>query len=73
MERKLKLWTYEINECRKNKIRFLETNGFIHSIFYDFTEEEILIIKELNENKQTKKTLGKLVKIIYEDLINQQK
>lgn len=73
MKRKLKYCTYQINTCRKNRIRFYETRGFIYSIFVNLTKEDLQVIEELNENKRTKKTLGKLLRAIYEDLANQQK
>ena len=73
MKRKLKLCTYQRKVCRKNQIQFYETRGFIYSIFINLTKEDLQVIKELNENKRTKKTLGKLLRVIYEDLINQQK
>lgn len=73
MKRKLKHCTYEIMKCRKNQLRFYETRGFIYSIFINLTKEDLQVIEELNENKRTKKTLGKLVRVIYEDLANHQK
>ena len=73
MERKLKLCTYQRMKCRKNQIQFYETRGFIYSIFINFTKKDLQIIEELNENEQAKKTLGKLLRVIYEDLVNQQK
>ena len=36
-------------------------------------KKDLQIIEELNENEQAKKTLGKLLRVIYEDLVNQQK
>ena len=73
MERKLKACTYQKKKCKNNQIRFYETRGFIYSIFVDFDKKDLQIIEELNSNEQAKKTLGKLLKVIYEDLINQQK
>lgn len=73
MKRKLKFCTYQRMKCRKNQIQFYETRGFIYSIFINLTKEDLRVIEELNENKQTKKTLGKLLRAIYEDLANQQK
>ena len=73
MERKLKHCTYQINKIGTNQIRFYETRDFIYSIFVDFDKKDLQIIEELNSNEQAKKTLGKLLKVIYEDLINQQK
>lgn len=73
MKRKLKYCTYQIMKCRKNQIRFYETRGFIYSIFINLTKEDLQVIEELNENKRTKKTLGKLLRAIYEDLANQLK
>ena len=73
MKRKLKLCTYQKKKCRKNQIQFYETRGFIYSIFINLTKEDLQVIEELYENKRTKKTLGKLLRAIYEDLINQQK
>mgnify|MGYP000900391548 CR=1 FL=1 len=71
-KRKLKLITYQKNKCRKNQIQFYETRGFIYSIFVNLNKKDLQIIKELNENEQAKKTLGKLIKVIYEDLVNNQ-
>ena len=48
----------------------IRTN-FIYSIFINLTKEDLQVIEELNENKRTKKTLGKLMRVIYEDLANQ--
>ena len=73
MERKLKLCTYQRMKCRKNHIRFYETRGFVYSIFVNLNKKDLQIIEELNENEQAKKTLGKLLRVIYEDLVNQQK
>lgn len=73
MKRKLKNCTYQLKKCRKNRIQFYETRGFIYSIFINLTKKDLQIIKELNENEQAKKTLGKLLRVIYEDLVNQQK
>ena len=73
MKRKLKHCTYQLKKCRKNQIQFYETRGFIYSIFINLTKKDLRMIKELNENEQAKKTLGKLLKVIYEDLVNQQK
>lgn len=73
MERKLKLCTYQKKKCRNNQIRFYETRGFIYSIFVNLNKKDLQIIEELNENEQAKKTLGKLFRAIYEDLVNQQK
>lgn len=73
MKRKLKLCTYQRMKCRKNQIRFYETRGFIYSIFVNLNKKDLQIIEELNENEQAKKTLGKLLRVIYEDLVNQQK
>lgn len=73
MKRKLKLCTYQRMTCRKNQIRFYETRGFIYSIFVNLNKKDLQIIEELNENEQAKKTLGKLLRVIYEDLVNQQK
>ena len=73
MKRKLKFCTYQRMKCRKNQIRFYETRGFIYSIFINLNKKDLQIIEELNENEQAKKTLGKLLKVIYEDLANQQK
>ena len=73
MKRKLKLITYQRMKCRKNQIRFYETRGFIYSIFINLTKEDLQIIEELNENEQAKKTLGKLLRVIYDDLVNQEK
>ena len=73
MERKLKLCTYQKKKCRKNQIRFYETRGFVYSIFVNLNKKDLQIIEELNENEQAKKTLGKLLRVIYEDLVNQQK
>ena len=71
MERKLKCCTYQRMKCRKNQIRFYEKRGFIYSVFINLTKEDLQVIEELNENKRTKKTLGKLLRVIYEDLANQ--
>ena len=71
MKRKLKLCTYQKKKCRKNQIRFYETRGFIYSIFINLTKKDLQVIEELNSNEQAKKTLGKLLKVIYEDLANQ--
>ena len=68
-KRKLKHCTYQINKIGTNQIRFHETRGFIYSIFINLTKKDLQIIEELNENEQAKKTLGKLIKVIYEDLI----
>ena len=73
MKRKLKLCTYQRMKCRNNQIRFYETRGFVYSIFVNLNKKDLQILEELNENEQAIKTLGKLLKIIYEDLINQQK
>ena len=73
MERTLKHCTYQINKIGTNQIRFYETRGFIYSVFINLTKKDLQVIKELNENEQAKKTLGKLLKVIYEDLVNQQK
>lgn len=73
MKRKLKYCTYQSMKCRKNQIRFYETRGFIYSIFINLNKKDLQIIEELNENEQAKKTLGKLLRVIYEDLVNQQK
>ena len=73
MKRKLKLCTYQRMKCNKNQIRFYETRGFIYSIFVNLNKKDLQIIEELNENEQAKKTLGKLLRVIYEDLVNQQK
>ena len=73
MKRKLKLCTYQRMKCRNNQIRFYETRGFIYSIFVNLNKKDLQIIEELNENEQAKKTLGKLLRVIYEDLVNQQK
>lgn len=73
MKRKLKYCTYQLMKCRKNQIKFYETRGFIYSIFINLTKEDLQVIEELNENKRYKKTLGKLLHVIYEDLVNQQK
>ena len=73
MKRKLKKITYQRMKCRKNQIRFYETRGFIYSIFVNLNKKDLQIIEELNENEQAKKTLGKLLRVIYEDLVNQQK
>ena len=73
MKRKLKLCTYQRMKCRKNQIRFYETRGFIYSIFINLNKKDLQIIEELNENEQAKKTLGKLLRAIYEDLANQLK
>ena len=73
MERKLKHCTYQLNKIGTNQIRFYEKRGFIYSIFINLTKKDLQIIKELNENEQAKKTLGKLIKVIYEDLVKQQK
>jgi hypothetical protein len=68
-KRKLKHCTYQINKIGNNQLRFYETRGFIYSIFVNLNKKDLQVIKELNENEQAKKTLGKLIKIIYEDLI----
>ena len=73
MKRKLKKITYQRMKCRKNQIRFYETRGFIYSIFVNLNKKDLQIIEELNENEQAKKTLGKLLRVIYEDLVNKQK
>ena len=73
MKRKLKYCTYQPMQCRKNQIKFYETRGFIYSIFINLTKEDLQVIEELNENKRYKKTLGKLLRVIYEDLANQLK
>ena len=73
MKRKLELITYQRMKCQKNQIRFYETRGFIYSIFVNLNKKDLQIIEELNENEQAKKTLGKLLRVIYEDLVNQQK
>ena len=73
MKRKLKKITYQRMKCRKNQIRFYETRGFVYSIFVNLNKKDLQIIEELNENEQAKKTLGKLLRVIYEDLVNQQK
>ena len=73
MKRKLKFCTYQRMKCRKNQIRFYETKGFIYSIFINLNKKDLQIIEELNENEQAKKTLGKLLRVIYEDLANQLK
>lgn len=73
MKRKLKHCTYQLEKCRKNQIKFYETRGFVYSIFINFNKKDLQIIEELNENKQAKKTLGKLLHVIYEDLVNKQK
>lgn len=73
MKRKLKLITYQRMKCRKNQIQFCETRGFIYSIFINLNKKDLQIIEELNENEQARKTLGKLLRVIYEDLVNQQK
>ena len=73
MERKLKMCTYQRMKCRNNRIRFYETRGFIYSIFVNLNKKDLQIIEELNENEQAKKTLGKLLKVIYNDLVNKQK
>ena len=73
MKRKLKKITYQRMKCRKNQIRFYETRGFIYSIFVNLNKKDLQIIEELNENEQAKKTLGKLLRVIYEALVNQQK
>ena len=72
MKRKLKHCTYQINKIGTNQIRFYETRGCVYSIFIKQTKKDLQVIEELNENERTKKTLGKLIKVIYEDLINQQ-
>mgnify|MGYP007017321870 CR=1 FL=1 len=72
MKRKLKLCTYQRMKCRKNQLCFYETRGFIYSIFVNLNKKDLKIIEELNENEQAKKTLGKLLKSIYEDLVNNQ-
>ena len=68
-KRKLKHCTYQINKIGTNQIRFYEKRGFIYSIFVNLNKKDLQIIEELNENEQAKKTLGKLIKVIYEDLI----
>ena len=73
MERKLKKITYQKMKCHKNQIQFYETRGFIYSIFVNLNKKDLQIIEELNENEQARKTLGKLLKVIYEDLVNKQK
>ena len=73
MERKLKRCAYRIDLIGTNQIRFYEKRGFIYSIFINLNKKDLQIIEELNENEQAKKTLGKLLKVIYEDLVNQQK
>jgi 3-hydroxyisobutyrate dehydrogenase-like beta-hydroxyacid dehydrogenase len=73
MKRKLKQCTYQINKIGTNQIRFYETRGFIYSIFVNLNKKDLQIIEELNQNEQAKKTLGKLIKVIYEDLVQQQK
>ena len=73
MKRKLRFCTYQLMKCRKNQIKFYETRGFIYSIFINLTKEDLQVIEELNENKRYKKTLGKLLRAIYNDLINQKK
>ena len=73
MKRKLKKITYQRMKCRKNQIQFYETRGFIYSIFINLNKKDLEIIEELNEHEQAKKTLGKLLCAIYEDLVNQQK
>lgn len=73
MKRKLKMCTYQRMQCRNNRIRFYETRGFIYSIFVNLNKKDLQIIEELNENEQAKKTLGKLLKVIYEDIVNKQK
>ena len=73
MKRKLKLITYQEKKCKSNQIRFYEKRGFIYSIFINLTKEDLQVIEELNENKRTRKTLGKLLRVIYEDFVNQQK
>ena len=73
MKRKLKKITYQRMKCRKNQIRFYETRGFVYSIFVNLNKKDLQIIEELNENEQAKKTLGKLLRVIYEDLVNKQK
>lgn len=73
MERKLKQCTYQLNKVGNNQLRFYEKRGFIYSIFINLTKKDLQVIKELNENEQAKKTLGKLIKVIYEDLVKQQK
>ena len=73
MERKLKQCTYQINSIGTNQILFNEKRGFIYSIFVNLNKKDLQVIKELNQNEQAKKTLGKLIKIIYEDLVKQQK
>ena len=73
MERKLKKITYQRMKCHKNQIRFYEKRGFIYSIFVNLNKKDLQIIEELNENEQAKKTLGKLLRVFYEDLVNQQK
>ena len=73
MKRKLKLITYQEKKCKSNQIRFYEKSGFIYSIFVNLNKKDLQIIEELNENEQARKTLGKLLKVIYEDFVNQQK
>ena len=73
MKRELKKITYQRMKCRKNQLQFYEKRGFIYSIFVNFNKKDLEIIEELNEHEQAKKTLGKLLCVIYEDLVNQQK
>ena len=72
MKRKLKKCTYQINKIGTNQLIFYEKRGFIYSIFVNLNKKDLQVIKELNENEQAKKTLGKLIKVIYEDLVNNQ-
>jgi hypothetical protein len=72
MERKLKKCTYQINKIGTNQLCFYEKRGFIYSIFVNLNKKDLQIIEELNQKEQAKKTLRKLLKVIYEDLVNNQ-